>query len=338
MHKRRRISLSRKQAATRGILAGDAITQANSITSPWLKHFFDCSETGVSIPYITDVKGGLRFNANATDFSDGADVGKNVRLTGWSGETLTGSWVAPGAKDWIVMACARARGDSSNPDWTANTGAISFYVGNDGDTNGQIKVHPYYAVFIVAGKQIATPFLESLKTRIDGKIYSIAASKKGNILTHYVFYDNNIIINSIDITRVLLSSDPTVQNILTIWNNFNPSANMYASHSAYADLRVCYQNNLTKPDGIVCSYESEIVKQLYVRSDGGIELSGSWSAIPGNSGAITNDAQDYFGFLTGSFEKGLPDDTSEAISWMKNDWTNIPKGEKRVYPNWLSLI
>lgn len=46
--------------------------------------------------------------------------------------------------------------------------------------------------------------------------------------------------------------------------------------------------------------------------------------------------QDYYGFLYMVFEDGAPNDIGVAMDWNLDDWKNVPAGEKRIYPSWIT--
>lgn len=298
------------------------------------KHFYDmtevepiCSIADSFGSVVIDYSGSPSFyNARA----DSDEPGVAIRAVYWplvNGANVFGvdtAWQAPLGKDAAITVCAKSRvatpgvtrpavsnscGDGNGngrPAFTTDLegygGCVSVYIGDAfSATDSQIKMHPYYAVFVndvlndpdVNVGQLATPFYDPMKKRVDGEIYIVTAVKRGYFLEHYV---NGMYTGSADIRE----KNSAMQ---AAWSNLSFGRYFRWGHSAFGTPAATL---------------------------------GSFNPLPENppgSSAIAELEQDFYGLSISHFDAAPPQNIIKlGHAWMKREW---PKGNKKVYPGWV---
>lgn len=298
--------------------------QANSIGIV-CKHFFPCDEGSGST--ITDIVNGVVIDGIKSDINVSVGDANAMRLLSWpnvDGDAgtdtcdITGSWVNPNGKDVVIMACGKARDGG-----VANGGGhLSFYFG-DATANGQLKIQPYYAVFS-GDSPTYTGGMATLRdadyvTRTNGQDYIFGAVMRGDTLEHWAD-------GSMTDSKSIRDADSYIQ---AAWDSFNPDGKFKCGHSvANGNINVCQSDGTLSIGGASCDYS---YTGYSVQPDGDKEHPGSFTETIGS----TEIAQDYYGLVVFVFENGAPDDVGAAMDWMKAEWT---KGNKVIYPGWVSLV
>lgn len=135
--------------------------------------WFPCQETG-TITKLTDVINGSLIETGLTA-SEGATAGIHVRAEAGVSPITGTTPVAPGDKDFIILASAKGRNSSGDVG-----GTCGFYWYENAVM--QVVAHPYYARVDQVRSLPYGPHL----TRVDGRVYTHAAVKRGGFFEHYV--------------------------------------------------------------------------------------------------------------------------------------------------------
>lgn len=324
--KQGRALYSHRMANVSGLVDTGKQTQANSF-GPCLKHFFSMEE-GASATQINDIVGGCTLGS-ITEHSDGYDPSVCQRLRNQTTTSLTtGSWAAAGNSDVIIISAGRMRFSSGD-----NGGTINLYMGVQ-NANGQLKVQPTHSVFS-SGSAIADERPNAISTRYahecayrssDDPDLIVAACMRGNLLEHWY---RGTLTDSIEINSTRWNAQT-----VSAWNNFNPNSNIWFSHGPVGiDVVTCDPvTGLANAAGgdIPCT-DTTFGAGGYTRPDGKIECP---SLYTGQDGGVVEYAQDYYGFAVLHFADGAPNDLSEALPWMLDQWKT---GNKVIWPGWTSL-
>lgn len=319
MRKARASRRSHKQiGANNSVTDNGTMTQANSISSPSLRHFVSFEE---SLPSTTvaDIKKGVTFCDNTVDtdidISAGIDS-SSIRFgseTGGVGVT-TQAWDAPGTDDWLFFAVIRAIEDPSTP---GNGYACYIEIGGKDigifpymmrfeDIDGTGTSRPVYTKDLegnwnYAFNGLPDPGIPSASfggwwcdnctgwNLVDGEVYSIGGCKRGDWLEHY--FDGQLV-GRINVAEFAEGNGFSTGK----WDNWTPANDLETSHSGYS--------------GVGCN-DSEVVSTI-----------GHWPS-------------EYYGLMMSIFADGTPDDIEEAMQWMKTQWL---AGNKVVWPGWVSLL
>lgn len=306
-----------KMLAAAGLENKAQITDQASTLSPNTKTFFDCDEAYPVTSVVDVVNGSLSINNSEANVSvaNGSEDGVNVRILAWGAapaEITGGDFPLVGTNDYILLVMGKAVDGGIDVN---DIGHISFY---HGDTStGQMKVQPYYAVYRnttialpLTQSSISTPWQVDYKFRVAGQSYMFAGLKRKNILEHYA---DDKFTGSVDIVANGLS------DVVNSWNDETILTDTFGcGHSSYGSPLQCSQTDV---DANVCNTTEQIVP-------------GGFVAVPPNSDAISEVAQNYLGFLLHIFPNGAPSqaEIENGMKWMKPRWLN---GDKAIYPGWM---